>query len=484
MKLTIFKRLAFGYAAILLLVVFLGAYVTLKLNQLHGLTRQITSVYATGLTLSEHLLDNLLSQVGFEKKYIISKDPDFFIKFWEKRQQIVSDMIKMTELLPMEPDKKLSSEVRSEYEGYILLFQTEADTLRENPAYPRRRFQEQKDRHIERLNRSIKNIIQSVRHQRDQKMTQSSRISSQVLRVTATTTALAVLIGLLISFYNTRSINRSILLLQMKTRDIAGGNFEKIQNISTPPEIKELAHDFNLMSARLKELDEMKKDFISHVSHTLRTPLTAIKEASGMLLEGTYADSPVKQHELLTITRNECERLIESVNRILDLSRMEAKMMDYQLKPGRLFPVIQQTVLKLAPIARRKDIDLELKPAGILPMIKMDDERIAQVMENLIGNALKFSAAGGKVVIEASLKDADRQWIEICVSDTGCGIPEENLEKIFDKFKRIDNGKKTPLGTGLGLSIAKYIIADHGGKIWAQSDPAKGSHFFFTLPVG
>jgi signal transduction histidine kinase len=159
-------------------------------------------------------------------------------------------------------------------------------------------------------------------------------------------------------------------------------------------------------------------------------------------------------------------------------------MMDYQLKPGRLFPVIQQTVLKLAPIARRKDIDLELKPAGILPMIKMDDERIAQVMENLVGNALKFSAAGGKVVIEASLKDADRQWIEICVSDTGCGIPEENLEKIFDKFKRIDNGKKTPLGTGLGLSIAKYIIADHGGKIWAQSDPAKGSHFFFTLPVG
>jgi two-component system sensor histidine kinase GlrK len=484
MKLTIFKRLTFGYAAILLLVVFLGAYVTLKLNQLHGLTRQITSVYATGLTLSEHLLDNLLSQVGFDKKYFISKDPDFFIKFWEKNQQIIPDIIKLAELLPKEQDKKLFSEVRSEYEKYILLFQTEAETLRENPVYPRRRFQEQKDSHIDRINRCMKDIMQTVRDQRDQKMTQSSRISSQVLRVTATTTALAVLIGLLISFYNTRSINRPILLLQKKTREIAGGNFEKIQNISTPPEIKELAHDFNLMSARLKELDEMKKDFISHVSHSLRTPLTAMKEASGMLLEGTYADSPVKQHELLTITKKECERLIDSVNRILDLSRMEAKMMDYQLKPCCLFPVIQQTVLKLAPIARRKNIDLELKPAAQLPAIIMDDERIVQVMENLIGNALKFSSVGGKITIEASLKNENPQWIEICVSDTACGIPEENLEKIFDRFKRIDNGKETTLGTGLGLSIAKHIIADHGGKIWAQSAPGMGSHFFFTLPVG
>lgn len=202
-----------------------------------------------------------------------------------------------------------------------------------------------------------------------------------------------------------------------------------------------------------------------------------------MLLEGTYVDFPAKQHELLSITNKECERLIDSVNRILDLSRMEAKMMDYQLKQCRLFPVIQRTVLNLAPIAQRKNIDLELKPAADLPPIRMDGERIGQVMENVVGNALKFSAAGGKVVITAVLKNRAKRWIEICVSDTGCGIPEENLGKIFDRFKRIDRGRETTLGTGLGLSIAKHIIADHGGKIWVQSEAGKGSRFFFTLPV-
>jgi two-component system sensor histidine kinase GlrK len=483
MKFTIFKRLTFGYGTILLLVVFLGAYVTLKLNQLNELAREISSVHATGLLLTEHLLDNLLSQVGFEKKYLISKDHDFFIKFWEKRKQVIEAINKLAELMQTEENKTLLSEVKTQYENYLLLFQVEVETMGKDPDYSRRKFQEQKDRCIDQISMRIKNLTRHIREHRDQKIAQSNQISSQVLRVTMITTGMAVLIGLLISFYNTRSINRSILLLQKKTKEIAKGNFEKIHNISSPPEIKELADDFNLMSERLRELDEMKKDFISHVSHTLRTPLTAMKEASCMLLEGTYVDVPAKQHELLSISKKECERLIDSVNRILDLSRMEAKMMDYQLKQCRLFPVIQRTVLNLAPIAQRKNIDLELKPAADLPPIRMDGERIGQVMENVIGNALKFSAAGGKVVITAVLKNSAKQWIEICVSDTGCGIPEENLEKIFDRFKRIDSGRETTLGTGLGLSIAKYIIADHGGKIWAQSEPGKGSRFFFTLPV-
>lgn len=483
MKFSIFKRLTFGYATILLLVVFLGVYVTVKLNQLNGLSREIASVHATRLTLTEHVLEKLFSQISFEKKYLISKDADFLAKFWEIQTQISEDIEKLRTVLRTEENKKLFSKTESDYGSYLLLFRSEVEVMNKNPDYPRRKFQEQKERLIEHINQCLKKMIQISRQQRDQKITESNRISSHVLRVTTITAGMAVLIGLLISFYNTRSINRSILLLQKKTREIAKGKFEEIHNISAPPEIKELADDFNLMCERLKELDEMKKDFISHVSHTLRTPLTAMKEASSMLLQGTYADVPVKQYQLLAITKNECERLINSVNRILDLSRMEAKMMDYQLKQSQLFPVIQQTVLKLAPIAQRKKIDLELRPSKNLPAVNMDEDRIGQVMENLIGNALKFSSGGAEVVIRASLKNTGNHLIEVSVMDTGCGIPEENLGKIFDRFKRIDRGRETTLGTGLGLSIAKYIIADHGGKIWAQSKPGQGSTFFFTLPV-
>ena len=289
-------------------------------------------------------------------------------------------------------------------------------------------------------------------------------MSDHALKITYITVGLAIITGILISFYNTRSINRPILLLQKRTKDIAKGKFEKIGDISSPPEIKELADDFNLMCARLKELDEMKIDFISHVSHNLRTPLTAIKEATGMLIEGTYADAPAKQQELLTITEEECERLIDSVSRILDLSRMEAKMMDYQLEDSDLLSLIQKSLLKLAPIAQRKKIDLELKPPPDLPPVKIDAERISQLMENLIGNALKFSSAGDKVVLSVYVRNYGRPFLEVAVADTGCGIPKENLERIFHKFERIDRGKETDRGTGLGLSIAKHIIADHGGR--------------------
>lgn len=456
---------------------------TFKLNQLNHLTREIAAVDVNTITLCEHLLDKLFSQVGFEKKFLISKDQDFYQKFREINDRVTQDMQNLEPLMDSDENKKLFSEIEEHYDRYLAAVIEEVNVQKKFDDYPRRKYQAEKEKAIKGINQRLKELIRMARTDRDKKMRESNQISSQILKVTTVTAGVAIIIGLFISLYNTQSINRSILLLQKKTKDIANGRFEEIRNISSPPEIKDLADDFNRMCERLQELDEMKKDFISHVSHKLRTPLTAIKEASGMLLEGTYADDPTKQRELLTITNEECGRLIDSVNHILDLSRMEAKMMDYQLKDCRLFPVIQRSVLKLAPIAQRKKIDLELKPPPVLPEVKIDAERISQVMENLIGNALKFSAAGSKVVINSSCVNDGRKWIEVSVSDSGCGIPKENLEKIFDKFERIDRGKESPRGTGLGLSITKYIIADHGGAIWAQSEPGKGSTFLFTLPV-
>ena len=248
-------------------------------------------------------------------------------------------------------------------------------------------------------------------------------------------------------------------------------------------EIKELADAFNRMSAQLKQLDEIKSDFINHVSHELRTPLTAIKEASSMLLEGTYKNSPDKQLQLLSITKEECDRLIQSVNRILDFSRMEAKMMEYRFEKSSLAPVIQSTVEKLAPIARQKKIKIQLKPLPDLPMVKIDEERIGQVLENLIGNALKFTPKKGRVVIQTSPLKRDRSYIGVAVTDNGAGITRENIRVIFDKYSRIDDGDQTVPGSGLGLSIAKYIVEDHGGNIWVKSEPGKGSTFYFSLPI-
>lgn len=483
MKFTILKRLIFGYATIMLLVVFLGGYVSLQQNKLNRFVREIASVDGVIIDLTERLSNKLFSQIRFEKKYLISQDQDFYQQFWDILEQLTQDMERLESLLTTEEDKKVFSEVKQFYNNYVDLFMEEVRTAMKDQNYPRRKFQEGKEKFVDQINERLDSIMNIARLNRDAKIQESGRMSYQALKITYITIGLAVIVSIIISFYNTRSINRPILLLQRRTKDIARGEFKKIHDISSPPEIKELADDFNLMCERLKELDEMKKDFISHVSHNLRTPLTAIREATSMLIEGTYADTPAKQQELLTITKEECERLIDSVSQILDLSRMEAKMMDYQLNKSDLLTVIRKSVLKLAPIAQRKKIDLELKPPSDLPPVKMDVERISQLMENLIGNALKFSSEGGKVVLSACVKNYGKQFVEVAVADTGCGIPKENLEKIFDKFKRIDHGRETDRGTGLGLSIAKHIIADHGGRIWAQSKLGNGSTFFFTLPV-
>jgi two-component system sensor histidine kinase GlrK len=468
----------------MVLVIFMGVYVTVKLNQINRLTRNITGVDLIIIELAEKLSDQIFSQVAFGRKFIITKDPDFYRQFLKVEESFISDLKRLSDLTRPLEDKKNLMRIKEQYAALIELFDQQFFQKQNNADLTPWHYQVEKDELADTINQDLRELVKKARIDRDRKIAASNRISSRVLKVTIFIAALAVLVGLTISFFNTRSINRSILLLKKKTRDIAAGKFARISGIASPPEIKELADDFNIMSIRLKELDEMKEDFVNRVSHELRTPLTAIKEASGMLLEGAYREVPEKQQALLRITNEECGRLIRSVNRMLDLARMEADMMVFRFNRCDVVAVIRQTVLKLAPLAQRKRIDLELKPPGNIPRVWIDRERIAQVIENLLGNALKFNTAGGKVVVSVFFRDSGKKFVRIIVADTGCGIPREDLETIFNKYKRLENGSRENVkGTGLGLAIAKHIVSSHGGKIWVKSQPGKGSIFSFTLPV-
>jgi two-component system sensor histidine kinase GlrK len=157
-------------------------------------------------------------------------------------------------------------------------------------------------------------------------------------------------------------------------------------------------------------------------------------------------------------------------------------MTDYFFSECSLVQLIEETVSKFAPMSLRNGIVLEMPRVNGLPTVRMDENRIGQVLENLLGNALKFTPEGGTITISA-FHDNNGKLVQIAVSDTGCGIPQEDIEKIFDKFRRIDSGKGTTGGTGLGLAIAKHIVAAHGGNIWVESKPGKGSTFRFSLPV-
>ncbi|GAB6907421.1 Integral membrane sensor signal transduction histidine kinase [Desulfosarcina cetonica] len=476
---TIFKRLTAGYLIIMVMVLIFGGYVAYQMNHLTRIIHKAAGVDSETIQTVEALSTRLQLLVSIEKKYWLSKEKDFYDLFFKRCHEFqdqLKDLAKLTtEAHLAAPVKEILTLSQSYLEGVA-----RADTR--NEGMPSEAYKADRDDLIDALLIHLDDLYQSARQIREQRIKESEQISTNVLQVTLGLAAACILLGLSVSFVTTRQIVSPIKLLQQKTRDIAVGNFVKIEDLKAPQEIHHLAEDFNAMSERLRELDTLKEDFVSHVSHNLRTPLTAIWEASDMLIRGTFDNDPESRAELLTIARDECKRLIESVNRILDLSRMEGGMMDYRFVSVDLDALIHDAVEKLNPIACAKQITLTIDSPPDLPLILADADQLLQLMDNLIGNALKFTDAHGRVSVTAAIPQPNDGLIQVAVSDSGCGIETANLEDIFNKFRRIEHGRDTVRGTGLGLAIAKHIVAAHGGTIWVESEKGKGSTFYFSLP--
>ena len=233
---------------------------------------------------------------------------------------------------------------------------------------------------------------------------------------------------------------------------------------------------------RLRDLDKLKSDFVSNVSHELRTPLTAVKGSVDNMLDGLTGPLNEKQARYLTRIKSNADRLSRLINDLLDLSRIEAGRID--IRPTVLSPELlaREVVESLRSIVVDKFIDLEVAchEGGVTAWA--DRDKITQVLMNLLGNAVKFTAPQGKVAVVIE-RNGD-EWVQVSVVDTGPGIPREEVDRIFDKFYQLaqgDNHKSR--GTGLGLAISKALVQMHGGKIWVESEVGKGSTFAFTLPA-
>ncbi len=231
----------------------------------------------------------------------------------------------------------------------------------------------------------------------------------------------------------------------------------------------------------LKEVDQMKSDFVSTASHEFRTPLTSITMSVGLLLDGTVGDINGKQGQLLEVIREDCERLNKLVSELLDLSRMQSGKIEMTKEVCRLANIVEASVRPLRVQLDEHQIALEIEPdLRKLPMVRVDSNRIAWVFTNLVANAIRYTPKGGKITIRGR---AQGNRVLTSVSDTGIGIPKEYQGKIFDKFIQINGSDNTGGGAGLGLAITKEIIQAHGGEIWVESEPGAGSTFTFSLPV-
>lgn len=481
MKLTIFSRLLIGYLIVFALVTGINAYAIVEIGHINKLTQSILTINNQMIDLAQKLSDIIFSQVRYERKFIISKDEAFLNEFLRLKGDFDRYLREMMLIADSSQTRGILDDIHKAYQKYQSLFQEETNYLKTGSRYPRQGFDSEKKKVTSSIIDELRDLEANTKQNTTDKIKSLHGIGTQLRRTVMVMTGAFLMLGIVISLLINRSITQPVSFLEKKTKEIGKGNFTGDLKIPSPPELAGLADAFNLMCRKLNELDKIKSDFFSSVAHELRTPLATMKMGSGMLQAGVEGPLTKGQRNLLTVLEKEINRLTGLVNSILDLSKMEAGMMPFNLEPRNIRPLIDQAIQEMGLLAGAKKINLEVTVTKELPILKIDGEKILQTLRNIIGNAVKFTPEAGRVTI---LARSVNHGVEVSVADTGPGIPAENLVTIFEKFHQARAGGSSPVkGTGLGLAISKEIISRHGGKIWAESQPGHGSKIIFLLPA-
>lgn len=478
-RLSLFSRLALSYLVIFILIAAVSATTIFQLSQFNRIAGSILEIDNRILDYEKSLGDLLLSQNRYEKKFAIGKDESLFKQYLRLHDDFTA-LLEKARALDNTAARDSLEHIAADYQSYDGLVRKEVQFLRANRAYPQTQFKDNKDKLTDSILASLERLRSDQQRVTTDKVRNLAEAADQATEFAMALGAACLLLALLLAWIMTRSVRRSVNLLKKRTAEIAEGKFESRLKIVSPPEIRDLGVALNSMAQRLQEVDRMKSDFFATMSHELRTPLTSIKEGTGLLLDGVSGDTTEKQRKLLAIVAEESNRLIGLVNSLLDLSKMEAGMMSYEFEMAHVDPLMRRAVAELTPLVEAKQIQLHSVIENKLPAVRLDPERILQVLRNLIGNAVKFTPRGGEVNVVARPVNGK---LEISVKDSGPGIPAESLSTIFEKFNQGDRKNfLTRQGTGLGLAIAKGIIESHGGEIWAESQLGQGSRFVFVLP--
>ena len=274
------------------------------------------------------------------------------------------------------------------------------------------------------------------------------------------------------------------------------------KQVSLPLESAILYEEIKNANIRLEQLERLKSDFISIVSHELRTPLTAIKNSLDIVLNGKTGELSSAGHKFMDMAKRNVERLSGIINDLLDLSKVEAGKMEFRFKKENINPTIEFVKSTFENLAKEKNIKIKSNLINDNPKLYVDSSRIEQILGNLISNAIKFTPENGQIEIQTQIIDGENinenllydqdikflnktgKYYKISVKDNGIGIEKEDINKVFDKFRQIENSlnRKTG-GTGLGLPIAKQLVNAHNGFIWVESKVKEYTKFSFCLPI-
>jgi signal transduction histidine kinase len=288
---------------------------------------------------------------------------------------------------------------------------------------------------------------------------------------------IAVVVALILTFVISRRILSPVKALTKASRKLGKGDFSQRVDVKDRGEVGELAESFNTMASDLEHNEQLRRNMVADVAHELRTPLSNLNGYLEAIRDGVIKPDG----ETIRSLSEEGSTLSGLVNDLQELSLADAGELQLNYQPEDISTLIKETITAIRTKTNAKKIKLSTNLPGNLPQVNIDSQRIKQVLNNLLANAIAHTMSKGSITVTTKRKDDE---IITSVTDTGEGISAEDLPNIFERFYRVDKSRaRSTGGSGLGLTIAKRLVEAHGGRIWAESEPGKGSTFFFSLPV-
>jgi two-component system, NtrC family, sensor histidine kinase GlrK len=479
--LTIFWRIILAQTALIALIMVVNFYALSQLNQLTSQSTAIVSRDMACVSEAKRLLQVFLAQMRNAEKFALLQDKTFYTHFVDANKEFESGMARLATLIDSRQEQDVLARIRQLHSRY-------AATLSMALSHHLTAYQDRSE-----IGKGIAASLDELIRSREEAIAQKTASAGDQAAVAASVvtwlTFGGISLAVIFAYFHARSVTRPLKKLAQELRLVGRGEFRRFLDIQTPEEVAELSQAFNWMASRLATLDEMKEAFIAHISHELRTPLTAVREGTTLLWEEIPGPLTPSQREIVDVLRSHSERLYHFLSSVLDLSKMEAGVMEYVQLPSDLSALLARSVQTMQLTAQRKGVRLEVVDPAPLPALVLDERWMEQVLDNLLHNAMKFTPAGGLVQVAASIRAQEHhpggnRWVELRVSDTGAGIPAEERERIFHKFYQSPHHLiQRDQGTGLGLAITRHIVEAHGGRIWVESQLGQGSTFIVRLPV-
>lgn len=480
-RLSIFWRIVLTSLVIIVVMAGVNLYALFQLRQLTALSTNMATHHYPAIESAKRLLTVLYAQLNSEKKYLAVRDATFLQHFDEEVDEFHRGLqiLETQERTPQ--GSQLLGDTMHLQQERLTIFHKELENGLSPPAARSADYESRRDALMDRMSTKLQQFIDLHETGISVDVSRSRESSAQAEAVTEQLVLLALVFGIALAGFASYTVLRPLRQLQSHIKRIGQGNFRSSLNIRAPSELRDLVDAVNWMGSKLQELDDMKGEFLAHVSHELRTPMASIQEGTHLLLDEIPGPLSQEQRTTLRIMADSSRRLITLISTILDLSKMDAGMMEYRIVPTDFKRVTDISVNKVRLLADAKHVQLLVEAPAQRVWVKADALRIEQVLDNLLSNALKFSSGGG--IVKVLMKpDPKAGVLEVSVSDGGPGIQAEDLPFIFERFYQgRTKAKHATPGSGLGLALAKKVVEAHGGRIWIESEAKKGTTVRFIL---